>query len=157
LEGGEGVIGTEKIKAIRARDADIQKEIERFFTQFAQWKRPSVHLEKAWKPYCDVYESEDEVRIVVEIAGVRAEDIEILVDGRHLIIKGNRPRQKPAKREYIQQMEINFGQFERVLELNSKVDVEKAVARSRSGFLEITLPKISRAKAAGISIESESE
>ncbi len=151
------MIGTDKIKSIRARESDIQKEIERFFTQFAQWKRPSVHFEKAWKPYCDVYESEDEVRIVVEIAGVKASDIEILVEGRHLVIKGNRPRQKPAKREYIQQMEINFGQFERVLELNGKVDVDKAVARSKNGFLEITLPKISAARAAGISIEPETE
>ncbi len=151
------MIGTDKAKAIRARESDIQKEIERFFTQFAQWKRPSVHFEKAWKPYCDVYESEDEVRIVVEIAGVKAEDIDIMVDGRHLVIKGNRPRRKPAKREYIQQMEINFGQFERVLELNGKVDVEKAVARSKNGFLEITMPKVIAAKATGISIESESD
>ncbi len=151
------MIDTGKVEAIRTRDADIQKEIERFFTQFAQWKRPSVHFEKAWKPYCDVYESEDEVRVVVEIAGVKPEGVEILVEGQRLIIKGNRPRQKPTKREYIQQMEINFGQFERVLELNGKVDVDKAVARSRNGFLEITLPKVNRAKAAGISIESESE
>ncbi len=151
------MIGTDKVRAIQARDADIQKEIERFFTQFAQWKRPSVHFEKAWKPYCDVYESEDEVRVVVEIAGVRAEDIEILLEGRHLVIKGNRPRHKPAKREYIQQMEINFGQFERVLELNSRVDVEKAVARSKNGFLEIILPKVSRTKATGVNIESEAE
>lgn len=151
------MIGTDKVKAIRARESDIQKEIERFFTQFAQWKRPSVHFEKAWKPYCDVYESEDEVRIVVEIAGVKADDIEITVDGRHLVIKGNRPRRKPAKREYIQQMEINFGQFERVLELNGKVDVDKAVARSRNGFLEITMPKVSAVQATGISIESESD
>ncbi len=151
------MIGSDKVKTILARESDIQKEIERFFTQFAQWKRPSVHFEKAWKPYCDVYESEDEVRVVVEIAGVKAEDIEIVMDGRHLVIKGNRPRRKPAKREYIQQMEINFGQFERVLELNGKVDVDKAVARSKNGFLEITMPKVTAAKATGISIESESD
>ncbi len=151
------MISIEKLRAIEARDADIQKEIERFFTQFAQWKRPSVHFEKAWKPYCDVYESEDEVRVVVEIAGVKAEEIEILVDGRHLLIKGNRARQKPAKREYIQQMEINFGQFERVLELNGRVDVDKAVARSKNGFLEIILPKVGQEQTTGITIEAESE
>ncbi|MHB8781678.1 MAG: Hsp20/alpha crystallin family protein [Candidatus Geothermincolia bacterium] len=146
------MIKLHRTETLRAKDFDLRDEIERFFTQFSQWKRPSVQFEKAWRPFCDVYESEQYVRIVVEIAGVTADDIEIMLEGRRLLIRGKRPRYRSKEREFLQQMEVNFGSFERVLELACEVDADKAVARSKNGFLEIVLPKTSPCEVTGIPI-----
>jgi HSP20 family protein len=121
---------------------DFQADIERFFTHFSQWKRPSAFFEKAWKPYCDIYESEGHLHVIVEISGVSEDEVEAILENRTLIVRGNRPQVHPRETKYTHQVEINFGKFERTLELPFDVDAEKTTATYRNGFLHILLPKL---------------
>jgi len=122
---------------------EIKKEMERFFEHLERWKRPVFFFEKAWEPRCDVSETEDEVIVVVEIAGVSSENIDIALEGSHLVISGIRREPESAMRRNYRQMEISYGTFERVLILPARVDAEMARADYDNGFLEIRLPKVS--------------
>ena len=103
-----------------------------------------------WSPPTDVYETEDNYVVRVEIAGMREEDFEITVENNFLMISGSRP--DISERRAYQQMEIRFGKFETVVGIPGPLDLEASRADYTEGFLTVTLPK---AKPNQIEIEEE--
>ena len=100
----------------------------------------SWHIRSSvWSPPTDVYETEENYVIKVEIAGMRDEDFEVAFENHVLRISGYRP-DRNERRAY-HQMEIRFGRFELAVEVPSTVDMEKATAEYKDGFLMIMLPK----------------
>ena len=93
-----------------------------------------------WSPPTDLYETEENCVIKVEVAGMRDEDFEVAFENNILMIRGHRPdrTEKPA----YHQMEIRFGRFEIAVEIPVMVDIEKAIAEYKDGFLVIILPKV---------------
>jgi HSP20 family protein len=92
-----------------------------------------------WRPPTDVYETEMEIIIRVEIAGMREEDFTISLANRYLSIRGVR-QDVPERRAY-HQMEIFFGEFSTEIELSSPVVAEKVSAEYTDGFLRLVFPK----------------
>jgi HSP20 family protein len=103
-----------------------------------------------WNPPTDVYETENEYVVRVEIAGLSEDDFQITVEDNFLLISGDRP-DVPERRAY-QQMEIRFGKFETVAGIPGPVDLDSSHAEYLEGFLTVTLPK---AKPSQIRIEEE--
>ena len=104
----------------------------------------------AWSPPTDVYETDKNCVVRVEVAGMREDDFDISVEDKFLMISGNRP-DVPERRAY-QQMEIRFGKFETAVGLPGPVDLEASHAEYKDGFLTVTLPK---AKPNKIQVEEE--
>ncbi len=119
----------------------MRREMERFFSHMPRWKKPSAIFEKAWKPLCDVYECPDHFTVVMELAGIDEEQVEVTLRGRVLTIRGSRRPIRPpgVKNTYL--LEISYGEFERNLELPMDIDADATQAVYRQGFLEISLPK----------------
>ena len=98
--------------------------------------------EQGFGPPTDVYETADAVVVRVEIAGIGAEQISLSIDegsGR-LTIAGR--REDPAgeqPRRYFN-VEIECGEFLRVVQLPRPVVVEAAEATYDRGFLVVRLP-----------------
>ncbi|RPI90552.1 MAG: Hsp20/alpha crystallin family protein [Chloroflexi bacterium] len=92
-----------------------------------------------WSPPTDVYETEEKYVIKVEIAGMRDDDFEVAFENNILMIAGY--RSDLNERRAYHQMEIRFGRFEIAVEIPVTVDMEKATAEYRDGFLTIVLPK----------------
>lgn len=93
------------------------------------------------EPPADVYETKDEVVVVIEIAGMLQDAIELEVDGSTLTFRGERRPLKGRPRRVYSQMEISHGVFQREFALPATVTPEGARAVYRDGILEITLPK----------------
>lgn len=100
----------------------------------------SWHVRSIWSPPTDVYETEENCVIKLEIAGMRDEDFEVAFENNILIISGNRPDLN--ERRAYHQMEIRFGKFEIAVEIPVMVNIEKATAGYQDGFLVIVLPKV---------------
>jgi HSP20 family protein len=77
--------------------------------------------------------------VLVELAGIDADSINLEVAGRDLVISGERAIQRTEGRVY-QQVEIETGAFRRVVELSADVDAERAKASYDDGILRIELP-----------------
>lgn len=77
--------------------------------------------------------------ITIDLAGVTLDDLKIDVQGRVVRIAGRRPPIVAQGRVY-QQLEIQHGPFERVIELGTDVEADAAQARYADGILEIELP-----------------
>jgi HSP20 family protein len=92
-----------------------------------------------WSPPTDLYETEEAYVVRVEIAGMREDDFEVLLENNTLLVSGSRP--DLTERRAYQQMEIRFGKFSTALNLPGPVNIEQARAEYKDGFLNIVLPK----------------
>ncbi|HLG70643.1 MAG TPA: Hsp20/alpha crystallin family protein [Chloroflexota bacterium] len=134
---------------------DFDRAIQRFIDQTQRQKRPAVQFQqRGWRPAVDVFETEDMVVAVVELAGVDESALDISVEDRALAIRGQRERISPHQPRSYQLMEIHRGAFERVVPLPAPVDPDRTQASIRSGMLEVCMPK---AKPQRISINVSSE
>lgn len=95
----------------------------------------------------DVYVIEDPPALVIEIAvpGIDPADVDIELDGPVLTVRGERRRSERQRRIY-HHAEIDWGQFERRIQLGVAVDGTTATARYETGLLIITLPLASRTR-----------
>ena len=121
------------------RDLDrLQREIEELFSDLWQVPRFTGHR-RGFRPAVDVFRTDDpaELRVVVELAGVKPESIQLATSGRTLVIAGERPRLQSGT---YQQMEIEYGRFQRTLQLPADVETSKATAAYEHGILAIVLP-----------------
>jgi HSP20 family protein len=91
----------------------------------------------------DVVETENEVIVRVELAGVHSRDLRVGVDGSELCISGQRSTGEPAGVR-LHQMEIATGPFERRLRIPVGFDRERVNAHLADGILTIRLPKRGR-------------
>jgi len=133
---------------------NLQKEMERLMDDFATRKPPMVRFSpKTWEPSVDVYETENEVVILIELAGVKEDEIEVAVDNKIVTIRGDRKDIKRGIRRTYSQMEILWGPFERNISLTTNVDVSQVKAYYESGFLEIVLPKLNDDKYRQVNIK----
>jgi HSP20 family protein len=93
-----------------------------------------------WVPNTDVYSTDNGLVVKVELAGMRNDNLEIIVEGNRLRISGTRPDGCRAPKCSFLVMEINYGVFESVLELPPGYDLSQAKAAYLNGFLRIDVP-----------------
>ena len=94
-----------------------------------------------WQPDADVFETDSEVVVRVEIAGVANADLTVSVDGQTLRISGVRKAPEPADARRLHQMEIASGPFERRIPIPIPFDRGGVSAHLADGFLTVSLPK----------------
>jgi HSP20 family protein len=94
-----------------------------------------------WNPPTDVFETEENFIVRVEVAGMKDADFEVAIENQVLKISGN--RSELNERRAYHQMEIRFGKFEIAVEIPVPVEIEKSIAEYKDGFLVIQLPKAS--------------
>lgn len=101
----------------------------------------------------DVYIKDNDLVIVSPISGVTMNDIEILVHGDMLIIRGTRlPPENPKVTEYLYR-ECYWGPFSKTIILPRDVDTSGIKATLKDGILMIRIPKIKSEGVKKISIE----
>ena len=127
------------------RDIDrLQGEIEELFADL--WQVPRfAGLRRGFRPAVDCFVTDDpnQLVVIVELAGVDPDSIELGVAERTLTISGQRPRPRVEGQVY-QQAEIEYGHFERRVPLGHDVAPASASAVYEAGMLRITLPVAKR-------------
>ena len=132
------------------RDPDkLQEEIAELFADLWQVPRFSG-LRHGFRPNVDCYRTSDPntLTVVVELPGVDPATVQVVAGERVLVVAGERRRPHVDGRTY-QQMEIEYGAFQRQVRLAEDVDPGRAAARYEQGVLTITLPIVERRPPAG--------
>jgi HSP20 family protein len=113
---------------------DFPRQMDRLFQDLA-----SPYALSRPEGYPPVNLSEDESRLYVraEIPGVDLSDVELTLNARSLVIKGER---KVEKGKYYRQ-ERPTGVFQRIVGLGVPVEAEGVQATLANGVLEVLLPK----------------
>lgn len=105
-------------------------------------------------PSLDIEESDSAIEVKVDLPGLKAEEIEISLNGNMLTVSGHRSVEKEEKGKKTHYMERKFGSFSRTVSLPSPVEEDEVAAEYHEGVLHITLPKPEAAKTKKISVKS---
>jgi HSP20 family protein len=95
----------------------------------------------AWLPPCDIYETDKEIVLKMELPEMRTEDIRVTIENNVLTLRGERTFQAKVELENYHRVERNYGEFLRSFALPTFIEGRKALAEFKDGVLTITLPK----------------
>jgi HSP20 family protein len=104
-------------------------------------------------PRVDVIDRDDEVVVRAEVPGVAKDALDVSVSDNSVTIKGETKREEKEEKGDYHRCEISRGSFARTISLADYVDAEKAKATFKDGVLELTLPKVEKAKRRTIEID----
>lgn len=120
----------------------LQERINRLFEATLNRSRldESLSFSGSWVPPADVYETPDAFVLEIELAGLGTDDIEIIVEGDSLTVRGERGLAGAA--ESFHRMERSYGGFCRSFQLSEDVDPDRVTAAWKDGLLRLSVPKI---------------
>jgi len=131
---------------------DVEKlhsEVLRAFNDSCVIAARQQYRGRGFRPAADAYYENHTREIVVrfDLAGMTMSDIELLVDRRELVVRGERAFPTREGRVY-QQVEMDYGPFERRVRLMVDVDPEVTTATYEAGVLEVRLTLADREQGA---------
>jgi HSP20 family protein len=97
---------------------------------------------RAFSPAADVVAGEDEVRVTMDVPGMKRDDLEVeLLDGM-LRIRGERryPYASEGEGRRVQRLGRGYGRFERMLRVPKGVDPAALGATIEDGVLTLRIP-----------------
>ncbi len=145
---------TEKNVPVRRVDdplLSLQREINRLFDElWDDFILPAGPFARAfgrsYMPSMDIAETDDGLRIDVELPGLDEKDIDVTISPTSLTIRGEKSEERSDERKDYVFRERSYGSFERTIPLPEGVDIDRAKATFRKGVLTITLPHTEEAK-----------
>ena len=107
-------------------------------------------------PEADVVETENEIRVTVELPGMRSEDIDVDLENNVLTIAGEKSeeREEQGEKNTWHLSERRYGKFSRSFVLPRDLDSEKIQASFEDGVLNVVIPKSERARRRRVEIQS---
>ena len=97
-----------------------------------------------WTPSVDVYETNKCFYLVAEVAGVKEEDLTLLVRDDTVTLKGHRPLMKEGKSlEACSRIEISYGTFERTFVLPGSVEETSIETALKDGLFTVKMYRLS--------------
>jgi HSP20 family protein len=114
----------------------LRREIDRLFDD--AFSRDGL----AWTPAADIKENDSELRVELELPGLKPEDVEITAENGVLSIRGEKQAErKEGNEDRMHVVERTYGSFFRSFQLPQGVDESKIEAEFEHGVLTVRIPK----------------
>ena len=126
----------------------LQRDMNHLFSNF------HGNREEREFPQFNVWEDMNGLLLTTELPGVEPDDIEIMVVGDTLTLKGNKKAPEKGEKDSYFQKELFYGDFSRSVKLPYRVNPEKVEAKFKNGVLTISLDRPEEEKPKKINISS---
>ena len=141
-KGEEGVSDeTQQITPLDYFRGEMDRLFDRFFGATSSLLPEGFGAWGGWAPSMDVTETESEVLVRLEVAGVDPKDIEISIAGQVLSISGEKKETTETKNENFHRSERRFGSFKRSVQLPTPVETDSVSAEHKQGVLTVRMKK----------------
>ncbi len=132
------------------RDIDLmERRMRRMFSDFPFPFMP------AWTPAADVYETDGEFVVELEVPGYEEKELDVEVSDHTLVIKGAREKEIEKKEKALRLHERLESTFERRFELPVQTDSEHMSAVYSKGVLTLHVPKTAQVQPRKVEIAKE--
>ena len=158
--------GKQEIQKVEpARTLSPFEEMERLFEGYFPrgWMRPFHWERPSWgelgapfegkTPRVDIVDRDNELVVKAELPGVDKKDLDISMTENTVTIKGSTSHEEKEETGDYYRSEMSRGSYSRTLALPSDVEADKAKAKFKDGVLELTLPKLKKAKRRSVKVE----
>jgi HSP20 family protein len=131
-------------RSVQRTPERVQEEMEQLFRSMMPG-RPQVgtRQHRLWRPPIEVFETEHELVVTVEIPGLSEESLNVVIENDLLVIQGERLDCRDGERRIYREAGIAYGEFGANVYLPFPVDADRTDAGYENGFLRIKLPKVS--------------
>jgi len=120
----------------------LQRRMNRMFDDFfGDFGRPGLEAVSRFMPRIDIAETDEQIRVTAELAGLDEKDVEITLHDDILTIKGEKKQEREDKSERRCLSERSWGAFSRSIALPDNVQQDKIEASFKKGVLTVTMPK----------------
>src|SRR6266851_5027968 len=106
------------------------------------------------KPALESFVADGKLVVRGDLPGIEPKDVEVMVTGKTLTIRGKREQRSEDKGSDWFRREVHYGSFERSFELPEAAKPEEITASYRNGVLELTAPTSGAAPGRKIQIET---
>jgi HSP20 family protein len=134
--------------------SDIETLNAQFDNLMGALRRGERGASAAFVPAVDIIEHKEGFLVKLDLPGVKLEEVEIEVENRTLVVRGERRLEETAEGEAYRRVERAFGHFSRAFTLPNNAHTEQISAKAREGVLTITIPKKPDAQPRRIAIEA---
>jgi HSP20 family protein len=110
-----------------------------------------------YSPMIESYVDGKTLHLKADLPGVEPKDVEIVVEGRQLTLKGERKAEQETQNGNYFHREVRYGRFARTFLLPEGVKAEDIQATYRNGVLEIAMPLPESLVAKQIPVQTASE
>jgi HSP20 family protein len=119
-------------------------EFDRITEQLSQlfdgtWAQSPPASRDAFTPLADLEETDDAYVLDIELPGVNKKDIDVELDGRRILVSGERKEEKRVG--LLRRQTRAWGRFRYEVVLPDEVDDEHIEANLDDGVLHLTIPK----------------
>lgn len=104
-----------------------------------QESTPTNSKDACWRPPVDVYRAGPAWLVKFDLAGVRKEDIQVILDGQRLTVRGVRRDMTILDGQRAYSMEIDYNQFERTVEFPVNIEAARFASDYRDGMFLLTI------------------
>ncbi|MCE5185536.1 MAG: Hsp20/alpha crystallin family protein [Planctomycetaceae bacterium] len=119
----------------------LQRRVNRMFDDFfSDFEQPAA-AQMEFMPRIDVSETDNEIKVTAELAGIDEKDVEVTVNDDVLTIKGEKKDRRDEKNQRMFLSERSYGSFSRSIALPESIQQDKISAVFKQGILTLTLPK----------------
>lgn len=133
---------TEEYRVVDREFQNIRELLELLMTEMAAGdKKLKAGAPLAWAPPTDVYETETELVVTMDIAGMDTGDISVSTDGSLITICGVRQEVSPRCKKQFHKMEIPVGPFKRSIQVPVPCELRSMSTTYSKGLLEVRLKK----------------
>jgi HSP20 family protein len=130
----------------------LQDQVNRLFEGSFTRDR-SDHADLAtWAPPVDIYETENELVVKVDLPDLQEKDIDVRVENNTLTIRGERKFEKDVNEDNYLRVERAYGPFTRSFSLPNTVKSEGIHAEYHNGVLKLHMAKLEESKPKQIKI-----
>src|SRR5262245_3635300 len=137
--------------AIPSESAEFADEFGRLLTEIRQ--SASGYLTAECSPPLDVYETDEAFEIAMDLPGVEAGALRIVIKGSAVLIAGEKAPRRSRGDSSFHLVERSYGRFARVARLAKPCDSSQARASLVSGELRVWLPKLTDRRGRTIAIQ----
>jgi HSP20 family protein len=108
-----------------------------------------------WQPGgLEVWEDEHNIYVEAELPGVKAEDVDVTLEGGTLTIRGQKKQASDQKNAQYHYRQRRYGQFMQQFTLPTTVDSSKVTAKITDGILRVQVEKRPEVKPRKIDVKA---
>ncbi|QIR35569.1 Hsp20/alpha crystallin family protein [Tolypothrix sp. PCC 7910] len=130
----------DRVEPFREIDT-LQRQMNRLFEELMPTTNGGKDIGFGFVPAAEIEETDDTIRLKLEIPGLEAKDINVEVTTDSVSISGERKSETKTEENGVARSEFRYGKFQRVIPLPSQIQHEKVEAEYKDGILKLTLPK----------------
>jgi HSP20 family protein len=124
----------------------LSREVERLFDEIIHRPWGVCREIRGWNPSLDVYETDKEFIIELDLPGVTSGEVQTEIVDSDLVVRGSRSLEKRYTEGQFHTMERSSGHFVRHIHLPEPVDKDGVKGECHDGVLRVVVPKAKQLK-----------